>query len=369
MRNIIFLQSKLPDDPRALRQLSDRWNSYGELLRKLNGRGEIWVVTPRPVNATAREILFSKFVRQVSSVELNKSILYRINALRRKIKAERIRVTLVIGDNQQTLLLALALKFSLRSLVRIQIQFHGDTYSFGNNRGFQGFLRVCLSRVGMINADSIRIVSRFQADEIRKISKNTKNKLVLAPIPIDFSRVATSSKNRLIDVAFIGRLHSERGINELIEIIKLLKSQRPSTTTLIVGDGPLKKLLGRELSSWLVDSTISMPGFLSSDELRDVYASARVLVSTAPNEGYGLTLREAAFSNVYVVARESKGSLETKESLPLRIETYSNTSEAVRLIRRRLSNEFVSEPTEEIAAQQKADAEGLNRLINSWVML
>lgn len=369
MRRIIFLQSKLPDDVRALRQIADRWNYYGESIQKYDNQARIWVVTPRPLNATAKEILLSKFVGQVSSVELNKSILSRINALRRQIKAEKMRLTLVCGDNQQSLLFALALKFSVKSLVRIQIQFHGDTYSFSSNKGLQGFLRVCLSRLGIMTADSIRIVSRFQAEEIRQISKSAGDKFVLAPVPIDFLRVATSSERIRFDVAFIGRFHSERGISDLIKILKLLKSQRPSTTVVLVGEGPLKNEIGRELISWLTDSTISMPGFLSGDEVLEIYGSSRVLISTAPREGYGLTLREAALSNVHVIARESKGSLEAQDSFPSRIEVFSNIVEAVRLIQRQLEEQILNKPKCDFASQLKTDIEGLDRLTKSWVKL
>jgi len=367
MRKVIFVQSKLPDNPRSLLQIAERWNSYGKSLQKQGGPDGILIFTPTPLNEIAKSILDSKCVEQFPSVGKEISAVLRFNALIKQIKAEKLRCTLVCGDNQQSLLIALAIKLCLRSLVRIQIQFHGDTYSFRSNKGFKGFIRVCLSRLGIFTADSIRIVSGFQAEEIRKLSKRAEDKFVLAPIPIDFSRVATSSTRKSFDVAFVGRLHSERGIVDLIRIIRLLKIQRPHTTVTIVGEGSLKSEIQSELSNWIQDSTISMPGFLVEDQIRDIYASTKVLISTAPKEGYGLTLREAALSGVHVIARESKGSLETKESFPSRIETFANINDAVRLIQNYLAKQSLEQSTDDVAFQLEADFESLDRLTKSWV--
>lgn len=367
MNRVIFLQSKLPDDIRALQQIANRWISYAQVLQKQGSREALWVVTPYPLTALPRNILVSKFISQFQSVEQYNSISGRFNALRKIIRSEKIVTTLVCGDNQLSLLLALALKIWLKSLVRIQIQFHGDTYSFEFNKGARGFLRVCLSRLGIIFADSIRIVSQFQADEIRLISKTAGERFVLAPIPIDFSKVATKSSDLRFEVTFVGRLHSERGISDLIKIIKTLKHKRPSTTVVIVGEGSLRHHIKDEFENWIRDSTITMLGFLSPDEIREVYASSKVLVSTAPTEGYGLTLREAALSNVHVVARESKGSLGARASFPSRIETFTNIDEAVRLIQTHLDIQSFRESSSDISSQTKADAQGLDRLIESWI--
>lgn len=367
MNRVIFLQSKLPDDIRALQQIANRWISYAQVLQKQGSREALWVVTPYPLTELPRNILVSKFISQFQSVEQYNSFSGRFNALRKIIKSEKIVTTLVCGDNQLSLLIALALKIWLKSLVRIQIQFHGDTYSFKFNKGARGFLRVCLSRLGIAFADSIRIVSRFQADEIRLISKTAGERFVLAPIPIDFSKVATKSSDLRFEVTFVGRLHSERGISDLIKIIKTLKHKRPSTTVVIVGEGSLKQHLKDEFENWIQDSTITMLGFLSPDEIREVYASSKVLVSTAPTEGYGLTLREAALSNVHVVARESKGSLGARASFPSRIETFTNIDEAVRLIQTHLDIQSFRDSSSDISSQTKADAQGLDRLIKSWI--
>jgi glycosyltransferase involved in cell wall biosynthesis len=278
MRKIIFLQSKLPENEVELRQLLERWKMYGDLLAQQKVNSAIWVFTPHRLSDFATDLLGQGLIRQFQVIEGKKSTILRFIALRKQIKSEEIRTALICGDNQESLLMALALKISLGPLIGIQIQIHGNTYSFGVNRGIKGILRVFLSRVGFIAADSIRVVSKFQIEEIEKLSGGATKKFVLAPIPIDFSRVALTSMPVRFEVAFIGRLHLERGISELIQLVKMLKIRRPETTIVLVGDGSLRNKVKNELSRWLDDSTISVPGFYSAEQIREVYATSRILV-------------------------------------------------------------------------------------------
>ncbi len=368
MKKVIFLQSKLPTEEVLLRPIALRWKSYGELLRERTVPADIWVFTPRPLSVEAQNVMEMSSMQFFPLVENTTSLIMRLRALYQEISNSKEKVTLVCGDIQQSFLIALLLKLLCRHLTRIQIQFHGDTYTFRSAYGMVGIARVCLSRLGIMLSDSIRIVSKFQADEIVQISPSSKIKLVLAPIPIDSSRVARVSKPNRFDIAFIGRLHPERGISELIEILSKLLTEKPGTRVVIVGDGPLREKVELELAPWVKNSNISILGYLSGEEIRNIYESTNLLLSTAPKEGYGLTLREAALSNLYVIAHESKGVVEAQENFQSRIESYSNVEEAIILIRRRLDEP--GEPTEEkfnAETQVKSDEEGLDRLLESWM--
>jgi glycosyltransferase involved in cell wall biosynthesis len=307
-------------------------------------------------------------IRPFSRVEIHSGRIRRLYELVQEIKYEKGPVTVVCGDNQQSLIVGLFLKYHFKNLIRIQIQFHGDTYSWISAKSLQGVVRVLLSRLGIVFADSIRLVSIFQFREVGEISNFANSKFVLAPIPIDFSRVAKSPMVVKFDVVSIGRLHSERGVSEFLEIVKMLKNVTPGIRIAVVGDGPLRKRVEGELSKWLVDSTVTMTGFLTASEIYKVYASSKILLSCAAGEGYGLTLREAVLSNVSVVAKESEGSLEANECYPERIDLYQSKQQAVELILRRLIEPRLKNLPQIIEAQSKRDIEGLNRLIDSWLI-
>lgn len=367
MKKVIFVQSKLPTEERSLLPIVLRWKSYGELLRQRATPADIWVFTPKALPVEAQNLIKISSLQFFPLVEKAESFGMRLRALHREIKGGGEKVTLVCGDMQLSLLIALILKVVCGKLLHLQIQFHGDIYTYRLFSGIKGIARATLSRLGIRLADSIRIVSKFQADEIIRISSSARKKLVLAQIPIDFSRVAEVPKSVQFDIAFIGRLHPERGIFELIVILKKLLTEMPETSIVIVGDGPLRGIIESELKPWANHSNISILGYLSGKEIQNIYASTKILLSTAPKEGYGLTLREAALSNIFVIAHKSKGALEAQESYGSGIETYSSTEEAVVLIKRRISDIKMPLDSRIAARQLKSDAEGIERLLDSWV--
>lgn len=329
----------------------------------------ITLFTTKPLSPQDSSILISKVVRQISGIESTSRSIFRIKRLFLEILTSRVRHTLVCGDNNMSLLIALSLKLIMNSRVDVQVQFHGDIYSFNRNKSLLGFARVFSSRVGIICADSIRIVSEFQKRDISQISKAAEEKFILAPIPIDWNRIPSERMRLEIDIAFIGRFHSERGIDELLEILKLVKKAKPETRILIAGDGPLLNQIKNQMYPWIEDSTCLMPGFLDAIQIRKIYATSRILLSTAPHEGYGLTIREAALSGMRVVARRSDGVNAACFSYPNSIQTYEGIQGALELLLQEAHFESIFDADQYIKEQVTADHEGLVRLTRSWLGL
>jgi glycosyltransferase involved in cell wall biosynthesis len=367
VRRTIFLQNKFPEDNLELLSLFERWNKYGEILQEYSNDSGIWLFSADFQQSKQAQQLKAQNIKFFKSVEGNKNALRRVFALMREIQQSHSKFTLVCGDNQKSLLIAIYLKLFTGSKVRVQTQFHGNTYAFRFNKGPRGILRVCLSRIGITFSDSIRIVSKFQMEEIISIASKSHQKFVLAPIPIDYSRIAIPLNSKTIDLAFIGRLHQERGIVELIEIIKLVKDLFSEIKIVIAGEGPMRPQIEEQLSCWIEKGDVIMRGYLSGEQILDLYSETKVLISPAPREGYGLTLREAALSQVLVIARYSKGACEAQNSYPNQIKTFSNLSEAFTLIQESLNQKINTTVPGQKDSQRQLDSEGLIRLINSWL--
>ena len=367
MREVIFLQVKFPKDNLELLNLFDRWNKYGEIVRQYSGEAGIWLFSAKFQQGKQAQQLKTQNIKFFKSVEGNVNTLRRVFALMREIQQSRSKFTLVCGDNQKSLLIGIYLKLFIGSKVRVQTQFHGDTYTFKFNKDLRGILRVFLSRIGITFSDSIRIVSKFQAEEIISFAPKSHQKFVLAPIPIDYSRIAVPLNSKTIDLTFIGRFHQERGIVELIKIVKLVKDASPEIRIVIAGDGPMRPQIEIQLSYWIEKGDVMIRGYLSGEQILDLYSETKVLISTAPREGYGLTLREAALSQVLVIARYSKGACEAQNSYPDQIRTYSNLSEAFTLVQESLNQKVNMAAPSQIDAQRQLDSEGLIRLVNSWL--
>ena len=369
MRELIFLQAKFPESNLELSNLFARWNQYGEIVRQCSADTTIWLFSADFQQSQRAQKLKTQNITFFKSVEKNKNTICRVFALMREIQKSSSQFTLVCGDNQKSLLIGLYLKMFIRSKVRVQIQFHGDTYTFRFNRGLRGILRVALSRIGIIFSDSIRIVSEFQSEEIASFAPKSHQKFVLAAIPIDYSRIANPLNNKKIDLAFIGRLHQERGIIELIKVLKLTKEASPEIKIVIAGDGPMRPHIQQQLAFWIEKGDVSMRGYLSGEQIRALYSETKVLISTAPREGYGLSLREAALSQVLVIARHSKGAWEAQNSCPDQIRTYLTLSEAVTLVQESLNQKVYTVAPGQIDAQRKLDSDALSRLVDSWLRI
>ena len=147
----------------------------------------------------------------------------------------------------------------------------------------------------------------------------------------------------------------------------MVKDASPEIRIVIAGDGPMRPQVEQQLSYWIEKGDVMMRGYLSGKQIHDLYSEAKVLISTAPREGYGLTLREAALSQVLVIARYSKGACEAQNSYPEQIKTFSTLDEAFMLIQESLNQKVKKAPLGQLDAQRQLDSEGLARLVNSWL--
>lgn len=109
-----------------------------------------------------------------------------------------------------------------------------------------------------------------------------------------------SNKDTLI--AKIGRLAPEKGHSLLIEAIDLLPKDL-NLHLLIVGDGPLKNSLEKEVRSKGLQEKITFTGF--RNDIPSILSQIDFLVHTALSEGFGYVIAESLASATPVVAMET----------------------------------------------------------------
>lgn len=329
----------------------------------MTGAGYVTIISPFGIPALEKEFFNLRFF------PTNKSFLTNLRLVYSEIRARGITATLVAGDLQFSLLFCYLASFLLKSRVKIQTQFHGDVYSRGVNHALRGNLRIIGSRVAVKVSDSIRIVSRFQELELKNRFHGIRAEFVVSPIPVDFSRIALPREfSQHYDLAFVGRLHKERGIVEAISILKNLITEMPDLKIVIVGQGPEESYMRKSLQDELANGAIEFFGTATPIELRRIYGGTRVLLSTASREGYGLTLREAVLSGMNVVARDNLGVREAAEDFPGAISFFNVTNEAIVAIRKALSQNNASiNVSNFISEQRKRDQVSLETLVNVWL--
>ncbi len=193
----------------------------------------------------------------------------------------------------------------------LELQIHTDFLApaFRRESGLNR-LRHNLGRLLLSEASHTRVVS----ERIKNSLIN--NKIVLAkpvlvlpifteatkfsqPIKIDLHQQYSQFK-QIILVA--SRLTREKQIDLAIKALAVALKTNPDLGLVIAGTGPLEgelKALARQLG---VESKVIFAGWIA--DLTDLYRTADLFLLTSAYEGYGLTLLEASFAGLPIVATD-----------------------------------------------------------------
>lgn len=358
----IYLLPKVDlSDPKSAEMLQ-RLNLYAGVYRSLqsNPSNKVWVAVTNSNRCRDQ-------IEEYSNLDINilgtSLISFFLRILWKCPRAESKFRTIIAGDPVFGFLAALLIKITSIPLSNIQLQFHGDIYSASTIQDGKTLIRFLITRLSLKFAQSIRVVSNFQIEELRPITRKNVDFRV-APIPLNYLKIPINSQGERIGIGFIGRLHYERGLNQFVEIVLELRRRYINEPIYVIGDGPEKDYLTGKLQTNSLGGNIFFLGSIKPEELSFQYATLRVVLSCAPNEGYGLTLREAALSGIYVVAHRSNGAIEAKADFDAQIQLYESIHEAADLIIDALNTSGGSTPNEENIETQKARE---MRLISNWV--
>jgi glycosyltransferase involved in cell wall biosynthesis len=298
---------------------------------------------------------------QYSGVSFLKQTIHAISFLRSHSMGQICLIggDIWIGGSQISLL-----NFLFASRTKTQISIHGIPNLTNNVIG--GFLRRVYLRILFSKVDSIRVVSRQLADFLNSNYKVDSRKCFVSPVPVVMP-TTHSAQERNIDIAIVGRLHPERGIYESMQILNLFASMDRCPSIQFFGDGPLRQSLQAWRKSQPNHEMISLHGHLSNAQIAASLGLTRILLSCAPEEGYGLSLREALVSGAYVVARLNSGTLELSERFPNAVFLFESVPQAQELISRLLANQIDSFDSGEIVTKQMFyDQSALKLLAVSW---
>lgn len=123
-------------------------------------------------------------------------------------------------------------------------------------------------------------------------------------------RSHTGEGSRLL---FIGRLDAVKGLPVLLEVLTVLRKQRPDVVLTVVGDGPDRARLEQRASQSDLAGSVDFVGFQTPDGVRGHLASTDVFVMTSFAEGVPVVLMEAMMAGVPVVAPRIAGIAELVE--------------------------------------------------------
>lgn len=129
------------------------------------------------------------------------------------------------------------------------------------------------------------------------------SKVLYNPLPQSGSVITTYDEDHVV---FVGRLEREhKGLDYLVEVLKKILDEVPGLKVDIIGDGPSKKWLKKELEKTELGEIVNLVGV--TDNVYQFYSTASVMVQTSRWEGFGMTILEAMSCGIPVVAFHNYG--------------------------------------------------------------
>lgn len=255
------------------------------------------------------------------SVKYTSVITFTIKSLHTLVARQYRPDSIVAGTPFQPLAIALFIKvFFPRANIHTSV--HGEISAL-TKKGLRNKAKYLFLRLFLHKSATIRFVSSLQMNQALKELALKKSTAYVAPVPI-FLQDTVDSSASADSIAFVGRIQEERGVNEWIQIGQRFEHDR----LLVIGQGPLSNFFQKSLPG------AQFLGALSNAQVQENWRKIAVLLSTAPHESYGLTMREALLHGVPVVSRKNVGSLELQVDFPELISVYSTLDEAESQIRK-----------------------------------
>jgi glycosyltransferase involved in cell wall biosynthesis len=121
------------------------------------------------------------------------------------------------------------------------------------------------------------------------------------PNAVDVKRfVPRARTGGALTVGFVGRLAPEKAPHIFVTAASYLTRRYPDVTFCLVGDGPLRHALARQIQAGQLGTQVRLEGAV--DDMPAAYARFDLLVSTSMSEGTPLSILEAMSCGLPVVA-------------------------------------------------------------------
>ncbi|AXT49820.1 glycosyltransferase family 1 protein [Aquimarina sp. BL5] len=109
-------------------------------------------------------------------------------------------------------------------------------------------------------------------------------------------------QNRLV-IGHVGRFASQKNHAFLLQIFAALVKEKPASDLVLIGDGPLKKVMEKEAKSLSIDSNVHFLGVRA--DVPELFQMFDIFVFPSFYEGLPVTLIEAQAAGIKVLASDS----------------------------------------------------------------
>jgi glycosyltransferase involved in cell wall biosynthesis len=177
----------------------------------------------------------------------------------------------------------------------------GDLQQFGELARLR--ISAILERLSLYVSDQLIVYDESIIDQA-KLYKFSK-KIVVAHrhfLNFDEYRLITNIEQRDNIVTYIGRLHEEKGVMNLVKAIPQVLSQRDDVQFLIIGDGELEDNIRSYIERYSLQGNVTLAGWIPHEGLPDYFAKSKLLVLPSYTEVLPHVLLEAMACGTPVLA-------------------------------------------------------------------
>jgi glycosyltransferase involved in cell wall biosynthesis len=157
-------------------------------------------------------------------------------------------------------------------------------------------------------ADCIAVNSRHTMNELLEAYPETEGRVFLTPLGIDHFGKQSRKPGAGRHLLAVGTVEPRKNVDGLLRAMAVLRDRGDVPPLVIAGkDGYRAGEYHRLCSELGLEDMVTFTGFVSDDELADLYAGALALVHVAHHEGFGIPVPEAFSWGLPVVASNVGG--------------------------------------------------------------
>jgi glycosyltransferase involved in cell wall biosynthesis len=161
-----------------------------------------------------------------------------------------------------------------------------------------------LSQIGVTGlykrfAKMIWVTNEYDKESMSRLLNSSNIPIVAVKGGIDWPATPrTDGTGQDFAGVFIGRLHPQKGAEELVQVWKIVVNQRPDLKLALIGDGPLQERIQRMIEDSNLATNITLFGFLDGEAKNAIIRKSKVVfymsnlevVAMAPIEAMALGL-------------------------------------------------------------------------------
>lgn len=146
-------------------------------------------------------------------------------------------------------------------------------------------LRQYIEQVSGIIATSPKVLERFR--EIRVFNEKIASKFSIIGHPVDVDKFSSDgNETEGIDILTVGRLVPEKGYYYILEALEPLLRQHKEVSWKVVGDGPLSKLLKKEIKIRGISDSVDLCGVIPHSQMANMFTSSDIFISHSIDIAY-----------------------------------------------------------------------------------